>query len=111
MAADFRAVQTTPLASGSGPAIVILSTHYRRPQCPGDQDLKDVDGLAGNAADWKERSYADVALADTEMRMQAILNTASDAIIKIDRRGLIESVNPATKGETKTRIEGSQGTH
>lgn len=36
------------------------------------------------------------ALREREERMQAVLNTAADAIITIDRRGIMEGVNPAT---------------
>lgn len=36
-------------------------------------------------------------LADTEVRLQAILRTAVDGIITIDEQGIIESANPATE--------------
>ncbi len=37
------------------------------------------------------------SLREREERLQAILNTATDAVITIDRRGIIQSVNPATE--------------
>ncbi len=37
------------------------------------------------------------ALREQQHRLQAILNTAADAIITIDRRGIIQSVNSATE--------------
>ncbi len=45
-----------------------------------------------------DRKRAEAAIKDREERMRAILNTAADAIITIDQRGFITSVNPATTG-------------
>jgi len=39
----------------------------------------------------------DEALAESQERLQSILNTAVDAILTIDRTGRIQSVNPATE--------------
>jgi two-component system CheB/CheR fusion protein len=49
------------------------------------------------ARDISERMRAEQALRDREERLQAILNAAADAIITIDQRGLIQSVNPAAE--------------
>jgi PAS domain S-box-containing protein len=46
--------------------------------------------------DMTELKQAEEALRVSEERIRAILNTAADAIITIDRRGIIDSVNPAT---------------
>lgn len=40
---------------------------------------------------------AELAVSDREERLRAILNTVVDAVITIDRRGTITSVNPATE--------------
>jgi two-component system CheB/CheR fusion protein len=49
------------------------------------------------ARDISERKRAEQRLQDREERLEAILNTAVDAIITIDQRGIIQSVNPATE--------------
>jgi two-component system CheB/CheR fusion protein len=97
LSAGARAVQTTPLVSRSGRLVGMLSTHYRTPQRPGDRDLTVFDLLARQAADWIERAQAEAALRESQVRMQAILNAATDAIITMDRTGVIQSVNPAAE--------------
>lgn len=47
--------------------------------------------------DITERKRAEQALRDSRERLQAILNSAADAVITIDGHGLIESVNPAAE--------------
>lgn len=44
-----------------------------------------------------ERKRAEKALRDSEERLRAVLNTAADAIITIDRHGIIASINAATE--------------
>jgi two-component system CheB/CheR fusion protein len=56
LAAGVRAVQTTPLFSRSGQLVGMLSTHYRAPHRPADRDLRVLDQLARQAADWIERT-------------------------------------------------------
>lgn len=55
-----------------------------------------VGGIMIFTDDITERKEAEEALRDREEHLQAILNTANDAIITIDRQGIIQSVNPAT---------------
>lgn len=47
--------------------------------------------------DITERKLAEQAVLEREERLRAILNAASDAIITIDQRGIINSVNAATE--------------
>ncbi|HEX4793324.1 MAG TPA: GAF domain-containing protein, partial [Humisphaera sp.] len=56
LAEGARAVQSTPLTSRSGEVLGILSTHYRRPHIPAERDLRILDLLARQAADWIERT-------------------------------------------------------
>jgi PAS domain S-box-containing protein len=63
--------------------------------------VTDSDGhfttLSGVAIDITERKRAEEALRQSEARVQAILNTAADAIITMDIHGIIQSVNPASE--------------
>jgi two-component system CheB/CheR fusion protein len=52
--------------------------------------------LSGVVVDITERKAAEQALRDKEERLQAILDTAMDAIITIDHRGIIQSANATT---------------
>jgi PAS domain S-box-containing protein len=52
--------------------------------------------LSGVVVDITERKRSEQALRDNEERLQAILDTAMDAIITIDCRGIIQSANAAT---------------
>jgi PAS domain S-box-containing protein len=54
-------------------------------------------GYIGSCIDLTERKRAEGALRDREDRLEAILDTVSDAIITIDRNGTIQSVNRATE--------------
>jgi PAS domain S-box-containing protein len=68
-----------------------------------------VTALSGVAIDITERKQAQQALQENEERLQAILDTAMDAIITIDHRGIIQSVNAATErmfGYTAAEIVG-----
>jgi PAS domain S-box-containing protein len=56
-----------------------------------------VTALSGIAIDITERKQADLAFQDREERLQAILDTAMDAIITIDYYGIIHSVNAASE--------------
>ncbi len=63
--------------------------------------LRDEAGnpahLVALVTDVTDRRRQEQTLREREDRLRGILNTASDAIITIDRRGLVTSVNPATE--------------
>lgn len=55
-------------------------------------------GLAARALRYAvERRRAEDTLRDREARLRAVITTAVDAIITIDERGMIDSVNPAAE--------------
>lgn len=56
-----------------------------------------VVGISIVARDITERKRTEISLRDREERLRTILSTAADAIITIDRRGIIQEVNPATE--------------
>ncbi|HLW64666.1 MAG TPA: PAS domain S-box protein [Gemmataceae bacterium] len=56
-----------------------------------------VTALSGIAIDISERKQAEQEIREREERLQNILDTAADAIITIDRHGMIQSVNAATE--------------
>ncbi len=68
-------------------------TRRRRSFTPDDVHfLQTVANLLGGAV---ERDAAEKALEESRERLQAIVTTAADSIITIDRQGIIESVNLA----------------
>ena len=63
--------------------------------------LRDEAGkpaqLVALVTDVNDRRRQEQSLREREERLRAILTTASDAIVTIDRRGIITDVNPATE--------------
>lgn len=64
---------------------------------PIQDSVGKVVGVSAIARDVSERKRAEATLRDREERLQAILHTAMDAIITIDYRGIIQSVNDAAE--------------
>jgi PAS domain S-box-containing protein len=56
-----------------------------------------VRGVVGAYMDISERKRNEETVRASEARMQAILKTATDAIITMDVHGIIQSVNPASE--------------
>jgi GAF domain-containing protein len=52
LAADVRAVQSTPLMSSSGELVGVLSTHYAEPRELSEDDRRILDMVAANTAFW-----------------------------------------------------------
>src|SRR4029450_163524 len=69
-----RAVQSTPLRSRSGRTLGMLSTHWRTPYMPTENDFRLFDVLARQAADLIER------VRESEIRFHLIANLAPVSI-------------------------------
>ncbi|HEY1686622.1 MAG TPA: ATP-binding protein [Tepidisphaeraceae bacterium] len=65
------AMQSTPLFSRSGKLLGMISTHWRRPHTPTENELSNFDILARQAADVIERSLAEHALRQNEAWLAA----------------------------------------
>ncbi|REJ65735.1 MAG: PAS domain S-box protein [Planctomycetota bacterium] len=61
------------------------------------QDASGIRYVGGIGVDITDRKRAEERVLASEQRLRAILNTAADAVITIDRHGIIEAVNPATE--------------
>src|SRR5262249_52641455 len=56
-----------------------------------------VVGSAVMARDITEQTRMEEALRDSEAKLRAVVSTAVDAVLTIDERGTIDSVNPAAE--------------
>jgi PAS domain S-box-containing protein len=63
LGAGVRAVQSTPLRSGRGHVVGIVSTHFDEPHRPTEQQCAYLDLLARQAADFLERKRGEVQRA------------------------------------------------
>ncbi len=73
--AGYRAVQSTPLKSGDGTVIGMLSTHFRNPHRPSERDERLLDLYARHAAELVERIRFEKALEDADRRKNEFLAT------------------------------------
>ena len=93
LAAGIRALQSTPLISRSGRLVGMLSTHFRSPRSPAERDLRILDLLARQAADWVERTQAEAALRESEARFRNMADHAPVMIWVTDPTGACSYVN------------------
>ena len=82
--AGVRAVQSTPLITRSGVLVGTISTHFRSPHMPEEQDLQLVDLLSQQAADLIERKKSEDVLRRSEEHFSMIFNNSPDMICIID---------------------------
>ncbi len=91
--AGFRAVQSTPLFGRDGALLGMLSTHFRVPHRPSEQDLQRLDLYARQAADFIERCRADEKLRNSERRYRLLHESLRDAFVKVSMDGRIVEAN------------------
>ena len=80
--AGVRAVQCTPLFSGSGKPVGIFSTHYRKPHRPLECVLQLLDLLTRRGADVIERAQMEASLYESEERFRALVTASSDVVYR-----------------------------
>ncbi len=87
--AGVRAVQSTPLISAGGGFCGMISTHFSQPHRPAERELRLMDLLARQTADYLERRRS----SEESSRLMAIIDQADDAITSKDLSGVIKSWN------------------
>lgn len=75
-----HAVQSTPLLSRSGRMLGMISTHWRKPHRPSENELQRFDIVARQAADLIERTDAEAALRDSEARYKALVRVSNQVL-------------------------------
>ena len=117
--AGVRAVQSTPLIGSDGRVFGVLSTHFAEPHKPDDRELRFIDLLARQTADYLNRAQAEEALrklqgsleAEVELRTRErdrIWNVSEDLLGVSNFEGYFLSINPAwekTLGWTEEEIK------
>ena len=89
--AGVRACQSTPLVSSTGHVMGMISTHFARPHRPDERQLRLMDLLALQAADYLERKQAERALS-LRSRQQQLLYELASAVNRSDEApGLYET--------------------
>jgi signal transduction histidine kinase/DNA-binding response OmpR family regulator len=82
--ADVRAVQSVPLVSSSGEVLGMISTHFRQPHRPAERELRLIDLLARQAADYLERRRAEEALRESEHRFRTLFESMDEGFCVIE---------------------------
>ena len=72
----------------------MLSTHFKNPHTPSEEELQTLDLYARQASAFISRTKAEEALRESEERLRITMESAVDyAIISTNTEGLIESWN------------------
>ena len=77
--ADVLAVQSVPLMSSLGKVLGIISTHFRNAHRPSEQELRLMDLLARQTADYLERKRVEVEREQLLEREHELRQTAEEA--------------------------------
>jgi PAS domain S-box-containing protein len=95
LAAGARVVQSTPLTSSAGAVLGMISTHFTRPHRPGERELRYMDLLARQAADYLERKGAEQALRAVSRELEQKAEMLATALSHCSRDLRIISANRA----------------
>ena len=93
--AGVRAVQSTPLMSSTGKVLGMISTHHASPLRPDERQLRLMDLLARQAADYLERKQTEEMLRAASARLQSFLDAAPTGLTRCSRDLRYLSANPA----------------
>ena len=77
--ADVLAVQSLPLVSSTGTVLGIISTHFSNPHRPSEQELRLMDLLARQTADYLERKRVEKDREELLSREHGLRQTAEEA--------------------------------
>jgi len=93
--AGVRAVQSTPFLSSSGKLLGMVSTYYATPHRPRERELRLMDLLARQAADYLERKQAEEALTASSAQLRRFLEAAPTGLTRCSRDLRYLSTNSA----------------
>jgi PAS domain S-box-containing protein len=85
------------IAGPAGRSYGVLGAHTAKPRRFSLEDVHFLESVANLLGSVIQRKHLEDGLRASEQRMRAVLETAVDAVITIDRQGVIESVNPAAE--------------
>src|ERR1043165_253914 len=77
--ANVRAVQSTPLVSSAGDVLGVISTHFTNPRRPTEQEIRLMDLLARQAADYLERKRVEEEREELLEREHELRQDAEEA--------------------------------
>ena len=77
--AGVRAVQSTPLVSSAGNVLGVISTHFQTTRRPTEQEMRLMDLLARQAADYLERKHVEQEREELLAREHELRHTAEEA--------------------------------
>ena len=77
--ANVRAVQSTPLVSSAGHVLGVISTHFTNARRPTEQELRLMDLLARQTADYLERKNVEEEREELLAREHELRQTAEEA--------------------------------
>ena len=75
--AGYRAVQSTPLLGRDGQLLGVISTHWRDPHRPDEQELRRLDLYSRQVADFIERCRAEERLREADRRKDEFIAVLS----------------------------------
>jgi PAS domain S-box-containing protein len=97
-AAGYRAVSSAPLFDRDGAPLGMLSTHFRQPHRPSDQDLRALDLYLRQAVSFIERLRMEDAVRESEERFRAVVETTPECVKIVSPEGHLLYMNAAGLG-------------